>query len=185
MSDRILVAGATGGVGQLVVANLLEQGTTVRVLTRNPDKAAQMFNQRPEIAVGDICQAETLPAATANVTHIICCTGTTAFPSARWDFDLSQSQGVPDFITWGKLYLDANYRNATARNSPIQVDAIGVSHLVKAAPADLKRFVFISSCGVERKAQFPYSVLNAFGVLDAKQQGEEAIIRSGLPYTII
>lgn len=185
MSDRILVAGATGGVGQLVVANLLEQGTTVRVLTRNAEKAAQMFDRRPEIAVGDTRQAETLPAAMVDVTHIICCTGTTAFPSDRWDFDLSQAQGVPSFITWSKLYLDANYRNATAKNSPMQVDAIGVSHLVSAAPPNLKRFVFVSSCGVERKDQFPYVALNAFGVLDAKQQGEAAIVRSGLPYTII
>lgn len=36
-----------------------------------------------------------------------------------------------------------------------------------------------------RKDKPPFSILNAFGVLDAKHKGEEAIIRSGLPYTII
>lgn len=40
-------------------------------------------------------------------------------------------------------------------------------------------------CGIQRKDKFPFSILNAFGVLDAKQRGEEAIISSGLPYTII
>jgi uncharacterized protein YbjT (DUF2867 family) len=45
--------------------------------------------------------------------------------------------------------------------------------------------VYISSCGVERKDQFPYTVLYAFGVLDAKRKGEQAIVASGLPYTII
>jgi uncharacterized protein YbjT (DUF2867 family) len=54
-----------------------------------------------------------------------------------------------------------------------------------AAPHNLKRFVFVSSCGVLHKSQFPYSVLNGFGILDAKLKGEEAIINSGLPYTII
>jgi uncharacterized protein YbjT (DUF2867 family) len=65
------------------------------------------------------------------------------------------------------------------------VDAEGVTHLVQAAPSDLQRFVFISSCGVEHKDKPPYSFLNAFGVLDAKQQGETVIQQSGLPYTII
>nr|WP_256498687.1 NAD(P)H-binding protein [Chroococcidiopsis sp. CCNUC1] len=59
----ILVAGATGGVGQLAVAKALEKGFTVRVLTRQADKAKQMFGDRVEIAVGDIRQPNTLPAA--------------------------------------------------------------------------------------------------------------------------
>ena len=42
--DLVLVAGATGGVGQLVVAKILEKTSfRVRVLTRNADKAKNMF----------------------------------------------------------------------------------------------------------------------------------------------
>ena len=54
-----------------------------------------------------------------------------------------------------------------------------------AAPKNLKRFVFVSSCGVLRKDSFPFNILNAFGVLDAKLEGEAAIEASGLLYTII
>lgn len=186
MEDRVLVVGATGGVGQLAVALLLKKGWTVRVLTRSEQKAQQMFDNQVEIAKGDIRQPETLPPAVQNITHIICCTGTTAFPSARWDFDLpQQTNKLQRLVEWGKIYFDADYRNAKARNSPLKVDAQGVRNLVNAAPKDLKRFVFISSCGIERKDKPPFSLLNAFGVLDAKQQGEETIVRSGLPYTII
>ena len=85
-SDLILVAGATGGVGQLVIAKLLSKNISVCALTRSSNKARQMFGDKVEIAVGDIREPDTLPAATKNVTHIICCTGTTAFPSTRWDF---------------------------------------------------------------------------------------------------
>jgi uncharacterized protein YbjT (DUF2867 family) len=184
--ERVLVAGATGGVGQLTVAKLLEKGFPVRVLTRNTQKAEKMFNNRVEIAVGDIRQPTTLPSAVQNVSYIICCTGTTAFPSTKWDFDnTDEAQGIGNFIEWGKIYLDAQYRRAKARNSPEQVDAQGVSNLVAVAPKELRRFVFVSSCGVLRKDKPPFSILNAFGVLDAKQKGEEAIINSGLPYTII
>lgn len=162
-SDLILVAGATGGVGQLVVAKLLEKNIPVRALTRNRDKASQMFGGKVEIAVGDICQPNTLTTVVRDITHIICCTGTTAFPSSRWDFT--------------NIF--------TATNTPEKVDGEGIKNLVAVTPNNLKRFVFISSAGVLRKDSFPFNILNAFGVLDAKREGEKAIETSGLPYTII
>ena len=180
VDDLVLVTGATGGVGQLVVSNLLEKNFKVRILTRNTAKAQKMFNHRVEIAVGDVRDPNTLPAAMQNVTYIICCTGTTAFPSQRWDFD-----PAPNLIEWVPLFLDAKNSQAKAKNSPTKVDAQGVSNLVACSPRNLKRFVFVSSCGILRKDKFPFSILNAFGVLDAKQKGEEAIQSSGLPYTII
>ncbi|AFY34414.1 SDR family oxidoreductase [Calothrix sp. PCC 7507] len=178
--DLVLVAGGTGGVGQLVVGKLLERGFRVRVLTRNAAKATKMFDNRVEVAVGDIRSSNTLPAAMLNVTHIICCTGTTAFPSSRWEFD-----SEPNLIEWVQLFFDPKYSISRAKNSPIKTDAEGVSNLVAAAPENLRRFVFVSSCGILRKYEFPWKLLNAYGVLDAKQKGEEAIIGSGLAYTII
>lgn len=186
MTQRVLVTGATGGVGQLTVAKLLEQGYPVRVLTRSVEKAQQMFAGRVETAIGDIRASSTLAAAFADVAYLICCTGTTAFPSSKWDFDLdANANPLQQALDWSQILINADYRTAKARNSPQQVDAEGVRALVAMAPRDLQRFVFVSSCGVERKDQIPYSLLNAFGVLDAKQQGEQAIVRSGLPYTII
>ncbi|EDX84458.1 NmrA-like family [Synechococcus sp. PCC 7335] len=182
----VLVAGATGGVGQLSVAKLIAEGYRVRVLTRTATKAESMFAGNVEIAVGDIRQPSTLPPATEGITHLICATGTTALPSARWDFQMDFGSNPLEQVTnWARVYLDEDFRNAHARNTPEAVDAIGVSNLVQAAPEDLQRFVFVSSCGVARKDQFPYTILNAYGVLDAKGKGETAILRSGLPYTII
>ena len=162
-TDKILVAGATGGVGQLVVAKLLAKELNVRALTRTRSKAESMFDNRVEIVEGDIRQPNTLTNAVNGVNYIICCTGTTAFPSLRWDF--------------ANLFQPSN--------SPEAVDGEGVKNLVVAVPQDLKRFVFVSSAGVLRKDELPYNILNAFGVLDAKLMGEKAIKTSGLPYTII
>ena len=181
----VLVAGATGGVGQLAVANLITAGYRVRALTRSAEKAQTMFAGEVEVAVGDIRQPETLSAATDGVTHIICATGTTALPTDRWDFQDMGDNPLEQVTNWARVYVDADFRNARARNTPTAVDAIGVSNLVQTAPENLSRFVFVSSCGVARKDEFPYSLLNAFGVLDAKIKGETAILRSGLPYTII
>jgi uncharacterized protein YbjT (DUF2867 family) len=186
MTQRVLVTGATGGVGQLVVARLLEQDYPVRVLTRSAQKAEQMFAGRVELAVGDTRHPATLTAALQEVAFVICCTGTTAFPSSKWDFDLDPNANpFQQAFDWSQILLNAEYRQAKARNSPQQVDAAGVRALVAAAPPDLQRFVFVSSCGIERQNQPPYSLLNAFGVLEAKQQGEQAIIQSRLPYTIV
>ncbi|MEL4897376.1 SDR family oxidoreductase [Crocosphaera sp. Alani8] len=162
-SDLILVAGATGGVGQLVVAKLLEKNLSVRALTRNKSKAEKMFNDQVDIVVGDIRYPDTLKRAIENVTHIICCTGTTAFPSQRWDF--------------------ANFFEA--KNSPQIVDSEGVKNLILATSKNIKRFVFVSSCGVLRKDKLPFNILNTFGVLDAKLSAEKALEQSVLSYTII
>ena len=162
-SDKILVAGATGGVGQLVVAKLLAKNLAVRGLTRNKAKAESMFEGRIEIVEGDIRYPNTLTNANKDIDYLICCTGTTAFPSLKWDFE--------------NLFQ--------ASNSPEVVDGEGVKNLISTVPQDLKRFVFVSSCGVLRKDRLPFNILNAFGVLDAKLMGEKAIATSGLPYTII
>ncbi|NES99178.1 MAG: SDR family oxidoreductase [Sphaerospermopsis sp. SIO1G2] len=180
MSDLILVPGATGGVGQLVVSKLLEKGLSVRILTRNAAKAEKMFADKVEIAIGDIREPETLPPAMLNITSIICCTGTTAFPSERWEFDPQ-----PNILEWGQALFNSQLIESKAKNTPLIVDYQAVENLVKAAPQNLQRFVFVSSSGVERKNQFPYKILNGFGSLDAKEKGENAIINSGIPYTII
>lgn len=180
LTDLILVPGATGGVGQLVVSKLLEKGLSVRVLTRDAAKARKMFNNQVEIVVGDIRELNTLPPAMLNVTSIICCTGTTAFPSARWEFDSSVNP-----LEFGLALFNPQLLESKAKNTPLKVDAQAIKNLVAAAPKNLNRFVFVSSCGILRKNQFPFNVLNKFGVLDAKKEGEDAIINSGIPYTII
>lgn len=182
--DRVLVAGATGGVGQLTVAKLLEKNYQVRVLVRNADLAQKMFDNRVEITVGDIRVPTTLTTAVENINHIIFCAGTTAFPSSMWEFD-TIDKGQVNPIEWLKIYLNPESTRDRAKNSPDKVDAEGVSNLLAAAPKALKRFIFVSSIGILRKDKPPFNILNAFGVLDAKEKGEQAIVCSGLPYTII
>ncbi|MEY2912461.1 MAG: hypothetical protein RLZZ184_1770 [Cyanobacteriota bacterium] len=178
--DIILVVGSSGGVGQLVVSKLLEKGLPIRILTRNAEKATKMFNDQVEIVIGDIREPDSLTAAMTNITSIICCTGTTAFPSSRWEFNQN-----PNIIELGITLLNPQFLEDKAKNTPDKVDHQGVINLISAAPKNLNRFVFVSSCGILRKHQFPFNILNLFGVLDAKEKGEQAIINSGIPYTII
>lgn len=139
----VLVAGATGGVGQVLTAKLLERGYRVVALSRNPEKVRQLLGDAPglDVVIGDMREPASLPSALAGVDAVCCCTGTTAFPSKRWD----------------------------GNNGPEQTDFVAVRNLVEAAaPMGLKRFVLTTSAGVERQNKLPYIILNLFGVSHRK-----------------
>ena len=65
----ILISGATGNVGKELVKLLLNEGARVRVLMRDRQKAVQ-FGDKVEIAIGDLDQPETLPAAMQGVETV-------------------------------------------------------------------------------------------------------------------
>ncbi|KAH9315256.1 hypothetical protein KI387_023883, partial [Taxus chinensis] len=161
-SKLVLVVGGTGGVGQLIVARLLDRGIRARVLIRDPKKAETLFGKQDAIKlqafVGDTrCPEELDSSVFEGITHVICCTGTTAFPSRRWAGD----------------------------NTPEKTDWDGVRNLVTSLPSSLKRFVLVSSVGVTKFDELPWSIMNLFGVLIFKKMGEEFLRNSGVPFTII
>ncbi|OAY61345.1 uncharacterized protein At2g34460, chloroplastic isoform X2 [Manihot esculenta] len=146
----------------LVVASLLDRNIKSRLLLRDPEKATALFGKQDEetlqVLRGDTRNPEDLdPSMFDGVTHVICCTGTTAFPSKRWDGD----------------------------NTPERVDWEGVRNLVSALPSSLKRIILVSSVGVTKFNELPWSVMNLFGVLKYKKMGEDFVRQSGLPFTII
>ncbi|XP_059278089.1 protein TIC 62, chloroplastic isoform X2 [Lycium ferocissimum] len=158
----VLVVGGSGGVGQIVVASLLNRNVKLRLILRDPEKATTLFGEQDEEKL-QVWQGDTRsptgidPSVFEGVTHVICCTGTTAFPSRRWDGD----------------------------NTPERVDWDGVRNLVSALPKSLKRIVLVSSIGVTKFNEMPWSIMNLFGVLKYKKMGEDFVRNSGLPFTII
>ncbi len=65
---KILVTGATGNVGRLVVDELLAAGASVRALTNNPRKAA--LPAEVEVVEGYLGRLETLPAALEGIERM-------------------------------------------------------------------------------------------------------------------
>ncbi|XP_051214366.1 uncharacterized protein At5g02240 [Lolium perenne] len=161
-SKLVLVVGGTGGVGQLVVASLLSRKIKTRLLLRNPEKAVTLFGKQDENVL-QVYEADTrnvdafTPEMFEGVTHVICTTGTTAFPSKRWDGD----------------------------NTPERVDWDGVRNFVSAMPKTIERLVLVSSIGVTKYNEIPWSIMNLFGVLKYKKMAEDFIRDSGIPFTII
>jgi len=66
----ILIAGGTGRLGTLVVNHLIDRGLSVRVLTRDPQRASHLPEQ-VDIAVGDVRDPASLVAAVDGVDLVV------------------------------------------------------------------------------------------------------------------
>lgn len=72
---RILVLGATGGTGRLVVAQALERGHAVTALVRDPQRLS-LASDRLRLVTGDVMRAEHgLDAAVEGQDAVICALG--------------------------------------------------------------------------------------------------------------
>jgi uncharacterized protein YbjT (DUF2867 family) len=68
----VLVAGASGATGKLIVSALITQGYRVRGLSRNPTKAS---GQKIEWVKGDVRDGASLTAAVKGVGAVMCAVG--------------------------------------------------------------------------------------------------------------
>ncbi|MEV6617138.1 SDR family oxidoreductase [Streptomyces sp. NPDC051051] len=67
----VLVVGATGSIGRLVVAEAIARGHTVRALVRDRAKGARLLPADAELVVGDVTRPEALPEAVAGADAIV------------------------------------------------------------------------------------------------------------------
>lgn len=188
--ETVVVAGATGGVGRLVVNRLVAQSkmrqsvlpntnelrvTEVVVLSRDLAQAKQIFptndsklkivELEKEIKYMDDKKVRNeMRSKLAGAAVLVICTGTTAFPTLSW----------------------------RGGNTPKAVDDRFVYQLVNSVDEQkIRRIVLFSSIGtsLKRRRGFPFAILNAFGVLDAKAQGESHVRqvsdRLGCSYAIV
>ncbi len=66
----ILVVGATGSIGRLVVEEALRQGHAVHALVRTREKARQLPREA-QVVLGDVTRPDTLPAAVDAIDAIV------------------------------------------------------------------------------------------------------------------
>lgn len=152
MKPLVLVAGATGKTGSLVVAQLQANGYPVRAFVRDAAKAAERLGAEVEAVVGDLKDRASIAAALDGVDAIINAAGS----------------GVP----------------AADDNMPEHVDFEGARNLADAAAAaGVGHYVLISSMGVTDDDHYLNQMFN--NVMLWKRRGEEAVVASGITYTIV
>ena len=71
MISRVLVAGGTGRLGTLVVNGLAARRVDVRVMTRDPKRAAHLAGERIEVVTGDVRDPVSVTTAVAGVDAVV------------------------------------------------------------------------------------------------------------------
>ncbi|XP_042509667.1 protein TIC 62, chloroplastic isoform X2 [Macadamia integrifolia] len=172
--DIAFVAGATGKVGSRAVRELLKLGFRVRACVRSPQKAESLVQsvqemkmntgdasretqsvEKLEIVECDLENQDMIIPAIGNASVVLCCIGA----SEKEVFDIT---------------------------GPYRIDYQATKNLIDAATvAQVDHFILLTSLGTN-KIGFPAAILNLFwGVLIWKRKAEEALIASGLPYTVV
>jgi uncharacterized protein YbjT (DUF2867 family) len=101
--DRVLVTGATGGTGRLVVRRLLEEGHAVCALVRDRERAREAIAPGAEIVVGDVTRPETLGPAMEGVSHIIYTAGVTSRTAGEDVVRATVHDGVLNMIEMARV----------------------------------------------------------------------------------
>ena len=117
-TSPILVTGATGTIGSEVVKQLIEGGHRVRVLVRDPVKAAR-FGDAVDIAVADLSRPDTLPPAFAGVdVAFVASNGLDIAALESNAFDAASKAGVKRIVKLSGRHVDAEFMQGTplARN---------------------------------------------------------------------
>ena len=197
--STVTVVGASGNVGKLVALRLAER-YKVRGVVRDASRVRSFLPPEVELFEADLraddLTAELTPALTG-ASGLVVCTGTTAFPTQAWSPTGRDGVALPVL----KALFDSGFNVGDAIqslddagfNTPRCVDEEGNLKILKAweaaAGAKRERLVLLSSVGVKRRAEMPYPILNACGVLDAKAAAEAALEQdaasAGYAYTIV
>ncbi len=95
MTGTVLVTGATGFIGDRVVARLLAEGRRVRVLARSPGRLRRTVRRRVEVVVGAIEDPEAVRRSVEEVDLVLHLAGlAAAWSPRRSDFHTVNVDGV-------------------------------------------------------------------------------------------
>ncbi len=165
--ELVLVAGATGGTGQQVVAKLREQGYGVRALVRDAASAAEKLGPDVSLIVADVRDPESLAPALDGATRVISAIGASE----------KEGPNSPEFVDYGgnKHLIDAA-ADAGVRQF-VLVSSMGVTdeeHVLNRIFGN----VLIWKMKAEdylRASGLPYTIVRPGGLHD-KPGGEEQIV---------
>jgi uncharacterized protein YbjT (DUF2867 family) len=94
----ILVVGATGQLGSLIVGELGRQGRPVRAMVRPPDLGRDLVDAGAELVEADLLRPETLDEALHGVRAVVA-TANVVAPVHRGDSHEALARGYTDLIT--------------------------------------------------------------------------------------
>ena len=147
----VVVAGATGGTGRLVVKHLIAEGYEVRAMVRSLEKGKKVLGEDSALVQADVTDPSTLPPALAGADFVISAIGASgkekgkASPEAV-DYigsialiDAAKSAGIKKFImvssggvTWWTHPLNWFYGGVLTwkRKAEVYLRGSGLTHVI-------------------------------------------------------
>jgi uncharacterized protein YbjT (DUF2867 family) len=117
----ILVVGATGQLGSLVVHELRRQGRPVRAMVRPPALAQDLVEAGAELVAGDLLRPETLDDA-LNGVHAIVATANVAVPTHPGDSHEALALGYATLIARARTAGVERFVYASVPETPLDDD---------------------------------------------------------------
>lgn len=111
---KAFVAGATGETGRRIVKELVKRNIPVRALVRNREAALAILPPEAELVVGDVLKKDSLSAAIADCTLVLCATGARPsfdptgpylvdFEGTKNLVDVAKAKGIEHFVLVSSL----------------------------------------------------------------------------------
>jgi len=152
----LLVAGASGKTGRLVLERAEKAGLRTRGMARDPVKAKGEIAGPYEWVAGDVRDPASLEPAMAGVTYVVCAVGAT---------ERSGPNG-PEFVDYGGV-----------KNLVDAAKAAGVKQFVLVSST--------GAGGGGGASGWLLNTVLMPGILEWKGKGEQYLRASGIPYTIL
>jgi uncharacterized protein YbjT (DUF2867 family) len=163
----VLVAGATGRTGRLVVSNLLEQGYPVRALVRDMERGHEILGDGVEFSEGDVRDIDSLRAAMQGAASLIITIG-----SSRKDPD-----NGPEFVDYGGVKNLAEAAADTGVQQVVLMSSAGVTHEDHVLNQMFNNVLIWKSRGEDalRDSGVDYTIVRPGGLMDSPG-GETAVV---------
>ena len=152
MSSPVLVAGATGQLGRVIVGKLVAAGVPVRAVARNPEKLAALAGPNVETVVVDLLNVKAIAEACRGVGQIVSTANNNMGkgPTSPRRIDLSAYQNLC----------------AAARNARVaKLVFVSTRAADQDAPVDLFRVKWYIEDAI-RRSGVPYVILRATAFMD-------------------
>lgn len=164
--DLVLVAGATGRTGQLIVRDLNAAGYRVRALVRDPASAKAVLGDTVEYATGDVRQPQTVAAAMQGARYTIAAIGATRKDPAN----------SPEFVDFQGIRNLADAAAAAKLEQIVIVSSSGVTHKDHMLNKVFNNVLLWKAEGeaAVRASGVPYTIVRPGGLTD-KPGGESGI----------
>ncbi|GMP38072.1 hypothetical protein CsSME_00009470 [Camellia sinensis var. sinensis] len=183
--NLVFVAGATGKVGSRTVRELLKLGFKVRAGVRSAQRAESLLQSVQQMKLGDEVASE----GTKPNNRISLVFSPAIEKLAIVKCDLEKRDQIGPALGNASVVIcciGASEKEVFDITGPYRIDYQATKNLIDAATvAKVNHFILLTSLGTN-KVGFPAAILNLFwGVLIWKRKAEEALLASGLPYTIV